>query len=135
MEWHVDASEAQNVRKVRHAFSAYLASHAVADEAELATAEIVVDELVANVFRHATGPASVRLDWRPDPPTLTVSDQGPGFEPGIVAPDPQQATGRGLFLVQQLVGEVTVRPRPGRGAEVSVRLPVRRRHKRTAAPG
>ena len=77
MEWHIDASEVRNVRSVRHALSAYLTAHAVADEAELATAEIVVDELVANVHRHATGPACVRLDWRAEPPTLTVFDEDP----------------------------------------------------------
>ena len=135
MEWRVDATEARNVRDVRHAVSAYLSAHAVIDEAELATAEVVVDELVANVHRHAAGPASVRLDWQSEPPTLTVSDEGPGFVPTIVAPEPWQVAGRGLYLVQRLVGDVVVRARPGRGAEVSVRLPVRRRDEGTAAAG
>jgi anti-sigma regulatory factor (Ser/Thr protein kinase) len=133
VEWHVDATDVRNVRNVRHAFAAYLCAHAVVDEAELATAEIVVDELVANVHRHAAGPASVRLDWQPEPPTLTVSDEGPGFVPEIAAPDPWQIAGRGLYLVQRLVGEVVVKSRAGRGAEVSVRLPVRRRHEEAAA--
>jgi anti-sigma regulatory factor (Ser/Thr protein kinase) len=134
MEWHVDASEARNVRNVRHAFSAYLSAHGIVDEAELATAEIVVDELVANVHRHAAGPACVRLDWQREPPTLTVCDEGPGFVAEIAVPDPEQVTGRGLYLVQQLVGEVTVRQRLGRGVEVSVRLPLRRGPGQTAAP-
>jgi anti-sigma regulatory factor (Ser/Thr protein kinase) len=115
--------------------SAYLSAYALADEAELATAEVVVDELVANVHRHAPGPASVRLDLQSEPPTLTVTDEGPGFVPAIVAPDPRQVAGRGLYLVQRLVGEVVVRPRPGCGAEVSVPLPIRRRTGKAAVAG
>jgi anti-sigma regulatory factor (Ser/Thr protein kinase) len=135
VEWYVDATDVRNVRNVRHAFSSYLSAHGVVDEAELAAAEVVVDELVANVHRHAAGPATIRLDWESERPTLTVSDEGPGFVPAIAAPDPSQVAGRGLYLVQRLVGDVVVRPRAGRGTEVSVRLPVRRRHEEAAAAG
>jgi signal transduction histidine kinase len=133
VEWRVDASDAQNVRKLRCAFTEYLADRASADS-DLAVAELVVTELVGNVHRHAPGPATVRLNWDDDPPILTVADTGPGFVAEIAQPDLLREDGRGLYIVAQLVGEVTVRSSPDSGAEVSVRLPVHRRPTTESVP-
>ena len=131
MEWYVDASDAQNVRKLRRAVHEYLADRASADS-ELATVALVVTELVGNVHVHARGPATVRLDWREDFPTLTVANLGPEFAPQITPPDPLADSGRGLYIVEQLVGKVTVRHDPDTGVHVSVKLPIRRRRDASA---
>lgn len=53
----------------------------------------------------------VRVDVGPDSLELRVEDEGPGFDPTAV-PDPTDAahledeSGRGLFLIRQLVDEV-----------------------------
>jgi anti-sigma regulatory factor (Ser/Thr protein kinase) len=125
LEWHLDASDLGKVRELRHEFTDYLAARA-GEHSDLAAAEVAFAELVANVHRHALGPASIQLDWRDETPILTVSDAGPGFTPEIALPDPTCEGGRGLYLVTQLVGEVTVRDGPDRGARVSVQLPIRR---------
>ena len=127
MEWYLDAGDVDRVRELRHEFAAYLAKHAAAERSDLGAAEVAFAELVANVHRHATGPAHVHLDWGDEAPLLTVSDLGPGFTPEIKLPDPLSESGRGLYIVAQLIGEVTVRRGRDRGAEVSVRLPVQRR--------
>jgi anti-sigma regulatory factor (Ser/Thr protein kinase) len=126
LEWYLDAGDVDRVRELRHEFADYLAANAAADGSDLAAAEVAFAELVANVHRHATGPAHVFVDWREETPVLTVSDCGPGFTPLIELPEPSSDSGRGLYIVAQLVGEVTVRRGQNRGAEVSVRLPVHR---------
>ena len=67
---------------------------------------------------------------------LEVSDDGPGFAPGMLAEfgSPYRSTkgrtggGLGLFLVvnvaRKLGGTVTARNRPGRGATVTLTLPL-----------
>lgn len=87
VEWYVDAGDAQNVRKLRWAVNEYLADRASADS-DLATAALVVTELVGNVHVHARGPATVRLEWCGELPTLTLANLGPEFAPEITAPDP-----------------------------------------------
>jgi anti-sigma regulatory factor (Ser/Thr protein kinase) len=125
VEWYVDAGDAQNVRKLRWAVNEYLAERASADS-DLATAAVVVTELVGNVHVHARGPATVRLEWCGELPTLTVANLGPEFAPEITAPDPLAESGRGLYMVEQLVGKVTIRHDPDTGVHVSVKLPIRR---------
>ena len=127
MEWSLDAGDVDRIRELRHEFADYLAAHAVAERSDIAAAEVAFSELVANVYRHAIGQALVRLDWQDETPVLTVADLGPGFRPQITLPDPMSDSGRGLYIVAQLVGEATVRCGQDRGAEVSVRLPVQRR--------
>ena len=127
MDWYLDAGDVDRVRDLRHEFAAYLAANGVAERSDLAAAEVGFAELVANVHRHATGPAHVHLDWGDEAALLTVSDFGPGFTPEIKLPDPMSESGRGLYIVAQLMGEVTVKRGRDCGAEVSVRLPVQRR--------
>jgi anti-sigma regulatory factor (Ser/Thr protein kinase) len=125
VEWHLDASDPGRMRDLRHEFVDYLAARAAADS-DLDAAKIVLAELLANVHRHAPGPATVSLDWEDQAAVLTVADLGSVFTPEIALPDPQQEDGRGLYVVQQIVGEISVSGSPD-GTAVSVRLPVRRR--------
>jgi anti-sigma regulatory factor (Ser/Thr protein kinase) len=126
MDWNVDARDGQSVRRLRHEFASYLRQQA--DEgSDLGAAEVAFAELLGNVHHHASGPASVHLEWRGDVAVLTIRDRGPGFSPEIKLPDdPAAPGGRGLYIVARLVGEIRVRADAG-GAEVSVTLPVRRR--------
>ena len=125
MEWYVNAADAEAVHRSRHEFAAYLSSHA-ADGSDLNAAQLVYSELVGNVHRHVGGSAWVLLDWSEDMSVLTVRDVGPGFAPETRLPaDPHVTSGRGLFLVRQLAGEITVTT-DVTGASVSVELPVRR---------
>jgi anti-sigma regulatory factor (Ser/Thr protein kinase) len=125
MEWYVDAADVEAVRRSRHEFAAHVRQRAV-DPGDVGVAEVAFSELVGNVHQHVGGPAWVSLDWSDDNPVLTVRDLGPGFnpKPGRRA-DPAQPSGRGLYLVQQLAGDVTVQ-RDLTGACVSVTLPIRR---------
>jgi anti-sigma regulatory factor (Ser/Thr protein kinase) len=127
MDWDVDARDRQSVRRLRHEFASYLRQRADAGS-DVGAAEAAFAELLANVHRHAVGPASVHLEWEGDVAVLTIRDRGPGFSPEVRLPDdPAADGGRGLYIVAKLVGEISVRRADAGGAEVSVTLPVRRR--------
>ncbi|MBW3556206.1 MAG: SpoIIE family protein phosphatase [Actinobacteria bacterium] len=82
---------------------------------------LTVSELCSNAVRHATGaPGSVALRaWaETDSILIEVSDDGssllwPEHVPDEL-PDPESEQGRGLFLVRELVDEVTSRLEEGR---------------------
>lgn len=67
---------------------------------------ILVNELVTNSLRHAgtlsSGWIGLRVGASPHAIRVEVTDQGPGFLPELVAPEFEQTSGRGLFLVQAL---------------------------------
>ena len=126
MEWALDAADAEAVSALRREITAYLRRHAEPDS-DLAGAEIVIAELLANAFRHAPGPAWVRTSWTGRRPRLEVHDLGPGFVLEPELPQPAAETGRGLFLVNAIADEVAVAAKPRQGSKVTVTLPVRRR--------
>jgi signal transduction histidine kinase len=125
VEWYVDASDAEAVRQARQEFADYVRLHA-RHPLDIGIANVAFAELVGNVHRHVGGPAWVSLDWSGERPVLTVRDLGPGFAPEFRLPTgPDSTTGRGLYLVRQLAGDITVE-RDATGARVSVTLPLRR---------
>jgi anti-sigma regulatory factor (Ser/Thr protein kinase) len=124
LEWYVDAADVEAVRRARHEFAAYVREHAE-DPNAVAIAEVAFAELVGNVHQHVGGPAWVSLDWSGQFPVLTVRDLGPGFSANVYPAKPGSPSGRGLYLVQQLAGDITV-DRTLTGSEVAVTLPVRR---------
>jgi signal transduction histidine kinase len=91
-----------------------------------------------NVHQHA-GPrahAWILIEDEPDAVTLTVRDDGPGFEPGRLE---QAATVGRLGVAQSILGrvrdlggEADVRAWPGEGAEVVLRIPRQARGTGTA---
>jgi len=76
------------------------------DDAHVHTARLLVSEIVTNSVRHGGAGEEdwIGLDVAISPAALRVevTDNGPGFAPAPVRPDPDDPGGRGLFLVQQM---------------------------------
>jgi two-component system sensor histidine kinase RegB len=103
-------------------------------------ADPALKQVIANVLDNAydASPSHIRLTAvrNADDLVLTVSDNGPGFVPDMLAQlgKPYQSSkgkqggGLGLFLVvnvlRKLGGSVTARNRPDGGATVTLRLPL-----------
>ncbi|MFN2450048.1 MAG: ATP-binding protein [Candidatus Baltobacteraceae bacterium] len=72
-------------------------------------AEIIFNELVSNVVKHAPGPIAVKFEVGPERAFLRVYDSGPGFLPHVAVPaDLFSESGRGLFLAQEFCSELLV---------------------------
>ena len=109
----------------RHLFGAWL-RHQPIDESDREDMLVVASELCTNAVR-AASPAARACSWRAwrdgDAIVIEAEDDGPGFGGPTSGPDqlpdPVQTSGRGLFLVQSLVDELTVGSRAdGSGAIV-----------------
>jgi serine/threonine-protein kinase RsbW len=86
---------------------------------------LALEEGLANAFRHGHKGLSehetVLLEWSVGPAdlTLTIEDQGPGFDPAAV-PDPtldanlELPSGRGLMLMRAYMTSVTFNPKGNR---------------------
>ncbi|MER5265360.1 methanogen output domain 1-containing protein [Actinosynnema sp. NPDC002837] len=103
----------------------YLARHAEAGPEQLADAELIAQEMLANAIDHSDGPIWVSLEWSQAHPVLTVRDMGATFALPDHVPDTAQPRGRGLWLISQLAPEFTVAARRVGKAVESV-LPVTR---------
>jgi anti-sigma regulatory factor (Ser/Thr protein kinase) len=125
--WYFSAARAAEAEWLRPAFLQYLRARGP-EEADYGAAELVFGELVGNVVRHAAGEIAIRVDWRSgEQPILTVCDRGPGFQLRHALPkDLFAESGRGLFLVNVFADDLRVRPNPGGGSCVSVRLRIAR---------
>lgn len=125
--WSIAAFGPETVGWLRHEIVGHLHRHAE-DDAAVEMSAVVVTELLANVVRHAPGPAEVWLTWRGHYPILTVRDQGPGFVLRVQLPDdPGAEGGRGLYLAAQLARQLEVVPLHPSGCEVVAELAVVRR--------
>lgn len=86
---------------------------------DIASAELVFGELIGNVVRHAKSgcDAEIAIDHGGPRTVLHVLDRGAGFHHiSRLPPDPYAETGRGLFLIAALTGELTVTERPDGGS-------------------
>ncbi|WP_336922623.1 ATP-binding protein [Aquipuribacter sp. SD81] len=160
VDWYLHAGDALALRSLRHEVGSYLHRHAAPD-AEVADAELVVEELVGNALRHAGGPVWVSLSWREVAPTVSVLDLGPGFDPSLLGevrrspidrgPDPEHPpsgledlddlelallgeSGRGLFLVATLSDRLEAQVRRSGGMVVTAVLPVKKREELSHDP-
>ncbi len=130
VDWALNAGSAEAVAALRREVMAYLRRHAEPDS-DLAGAEIVVAELLANAFQHAPGPAWVRVSWGRERPRVEVHDLGAGFELDPELPEPAAARGRGLFLVNAIADHVARHAKRDGGSKVVATLPVRRKLRST----
>ena len=125
MEWTIDARSERSARRVKRAVLWQLGEMTDGD-ADLASAELVINELLANVARHTPGPAEIWLEWHNERATIRVSDRGRAFTPpdGTAQIDLLSESGRGLFLVRCVANDLVVE-HTANGNRVSVVLPVR----------
>ena len=124
--WSVDASDAVRAQAARSSFVRHLEEEATA-ESDIASGELIFGELIGNVVRYSPGRVDIDLEWSGERPVLHVLDRGEPFALRSLLPeDMLSENGRGLFIVSTLGDDLTVRPVPGGGNHVSVRLPVRR---------
>jgi signal transduction histidine kinase len=85
----------------------------------------VGQEAISNAVKHARAKnISVALDYQPDAATLTVRDDGGGFDPARLP----AGTHFGLIgqreRTAQMGGKLDVDSSPGRGTEVRIRIPI-----------
>ena len=87
------------------------------DSVLLSDVRLLVSEVVTNSVKHAgAGPddsITMAVVIRPDVVRIEVSDLGEGFEPSTSDPDPEQDSGWGLFLVEQIADRWGVRSEGG----------------------
>jgi anti-sigma regulatory factor (Ser/Thr protein kinase) len=88
--------------------------------AQVADIELVVSEATGNTTRHAYEHPGRRYQFsltvEADRVRVMVVDQGRGFVRSMIeAPDLQQESGRGLWIMEQLADTVTLATLPGGG--------------------
>lgn len=86
----------------------------------------IMQEALQNVSAHAhASQAEVAVRFAPAAVTLTVADNGVGFEPGAIEPDGQRHFG--LLSMQERAGSLggwlTVRSAPGQGTRITLLVP------------
>jgi GAF domain-containing protein/anti-sigma regulatory factor (Ser/Thr protein kinase) len=92
---------------------------------DLHSAELIFGELVANVVRHAPGRVDVALERDRERPVVHVVDRGGGYDAGeLTLADTLAESGRGLWLMRRLGGDITVDVLPRFGTHTRVVLPV-----------
>ncbi|MGH9276760.1 MAG: ATP-binding SpoIIE family protein phosphatase [Acidimicrobiales bacterium] len=113
-EYHFSPSSA-TIPLGRHLLADWL-EHQAIDDAERADLLLVASELCSNAVRHASGaPGALTMRaWvAGDSVVIEVEDDGEGFELDAryddELPDPDAERGRGLYVVESLSDEVTVR--------------------------
>jgi serine/threonine-protein kinase RsbW len=118
-------ARAENVAVVRHAFAG-LAAAMELDPETIADLKTIVTEACMNVVVHAyegeEGPLEVRA-WPEDGDlVLAVRDYGSGVRPLV---DPRRESLRlGLPLIAALAASFQISGAPGRGTEVTMRVPM-----------
>jgi anti-sigma regulatory factor (Ser/Thr protein kinase) len=135
VDWYLDGRAPGAVTHLRHEIVGYLRRHA-APGADFDGAELAVSELLSNVVQHAPGPAWAQVDWSGEHAVLSVHDLGAGFDPVTELPADlmQPGGGRGLFVVSNVSGWMTVAAKRAGGSCVTVELPVTRVPERSFDP-
>ncbi|MDN5326515.1 MAG: two-component system, NarL family, sensor histidine kinase DegS [Moorella sp. (in: firmicutes)] len=83
----------------------------------------LIQEALNNVWKHAgVTEARVKLEFRPEKISLSIKDEGCGFDPAAA-----RGSGYGLAGMQERVklldGKLAVKTAPGRGTEVEIVIP------------
>ncbi len=102
----------------------------------------IAEEALENIRRHsAAGQVRITLQANDDNVTLSVEDDGVGFDPQIATRQSQQGSGFGLVGVRErarlLKGSLSIQSSQGHGTRLSVTVPfeARRADSETAARG
>lgn len=123
---HLDLSvslprESSSVPVVRRLAAQALRAFGVHDE-DVHDVELAITEACANVIDHAaeTDSYDVKVEMAADRCTITVVDQGSGFDATAVPgrPDDDSEVGRGVALMRALVDNVAFRNEPQAGTVV-----------------
>jgi PAS domain S-box-containing protein len=127
MTWRFHSSDAHAAHTSRHELMGFLRQF-TADASTLASAELILGELLANTVEHAAGLVEIHIDWSEDQPVVRILDTGPGLTdvPAKLPQDSLEQGGRGLFLINALADGVRLSVQPGGGTEIRVVLPLRR---------
>ncbi|HYZ15804.1 MAG TPA: ATP-binding protein [Candidatus Acidoferrum sp.] len=125
-DWSLVRADANDAIRAREGIRTFLSEQAD-PSSDLAAAELIVGELVANVIRHAPGPIGIYVAWEDDDAMLIVADRGCGIPALRSLPTESSEDGRGLLLVHALARKVAIDTVPGQGSRVIVQLPVQRR--------
>ena len=123
-DWHFASNDAVAAASLRPGFSAFLRARMTATS-DIAAAELIYGELVANVILHAPGAIWIDVDWTLDGRArLQVRDTGRSFQYIDALPKcPLSAGSRGLYLVNAFAEEFSI-DRKFSGNVVTVILPV-----------
>jgi anti-sigma regulatory factor (Ser/Thr protein kinase) len=125
-DWSLVREDAKEAFRARQGVRDFLSEQAD-PSSDLAAAELIVGELVANVILHAPGPIGIYVAWEEDGAMLVVSDRGRGIPALRSVPTASCEAGRGLLLVHSLARSVSIDTVQGQGSRVIVKLPVQRR--------
>ncbi len=122
MCWSLNANDALAARSARKAAATALGE--ITDDADtIASAELIVGELLSNAARHADGHVCLELSCLDGYVSISVHDTSPSFALEIRRPsDEMSESGRGLFIVSKLADRIDVVPLTNIGKCVSVRL-------------
>lgn len=120
------------VGRVNAAFAEFAETHALPDDVRRSLS-VALDELIANALSHGLagrdgGAVTVEVELDRDRVSITLSDDGPPFDPfGEAAPDTNLSVderpigGLGIHLVRSLVDELTYRREDGCNVVVLVK--------------
>jgi serine phosphatase RsbU (regulator of sigma subunit)/anti-sigma regulatory factor (Ser/Thr protein kinase) len=107
------------VRPAVLAVRAFLAEHGLHEE-ELGACELALAEACNNAVQHTPAdrrnrPIQLEAILAPLQVELRVTDHGPGFDwpAAVELPEPEMEGGRGLFLIESLMGDATYLRGPG----------------------
>jgi anti-sigma regulatory factor (Ser/Thr protein kinase) len=121
--WELSFAEPSRALHLRNELIEYLRTYGRAED-DYDTAELIFDELVANVCFRAPGPIEVLVEWHSGRAMLHVTDAGPPLDMSAIAfPDPYAVDGRGLAIVNALSATVRATTYVN-GKTVSAALPV-----------
>lgn len=121
--WRLEASDARDAARMRHAFRDYLLAYAH-PASDVDAAETIFGELVANCAHHAPGRVRVEFSWRDS--TLSVTDDSDRLRSWpFSSHDPcAETTHHAYAILSALTSRVLVSRHPDGGTRACVVLPV-----------
>jgi len=128
--WAFAVGDQLAARHARHEIVAVLRDRG-ANDADTGLTELVFSELLGNVVRHCSEEVEFALDLSGDVPIMHVLDRGPGFTYNARLPkDIMSDSGRGLFIVRSLIGDLNITRRSDGGSHARAVMPfsIRTRH-------